>query len=129
MPASGDALVFGASTQTTLNNDLTTGTAWIIPTITFSAAAPAYTISGNSFTLGTAQTFLTGRLSASTNVAGTREGYVEIFSMADIVAPGAAAPANANVGAAITHAATGKPTCSSAGAKDPAGSPSSLPRA
>lgn len=61
------------------------------------------------FTLGTAQSFLTGRLSGSTNVAGTREGYVEIFNMADILPS-----SGTNVGSATTHNA-GTPSCSSAG--------------
>jgi len=64
-----------------------------------------------AFTSGVGVNFKTGRLSAATNVAGTREGYIEIFNMADVVAS-----AGTNVGSAITHvAATGKPTCSSTG--------------
>ena len=63
-----------------------------------------------AFTSGVGQSFLTGRLSAATNVAGTREGYIEIFNMAD--APGAAA---GTVGGAVTHTASGKPTCAGAG--------------
>jgi len=49
-PITGDSLVFGNSTQTTLNNDLTTGS-FNIAGITFNAGAPAYTISGNAFAL------------------------------------------------------------------------------
>jgi len=64
-----------------------------------------------SFTAGVGVNFKTGRLSAATNVAGTREGYIEIFNMAD--APGVVAN---TVGAAVTHvAATGKPTCTGTG--------------
>jgi len=63
------------------------------------------------FTAGVGVTFKTSRLSAATNTAGTREGYIEIFNMAD--APGVVA---GSVGAAVTHvAATGKPTCAGAG--------------
>ena len=59
-PLTGDSLIFGASTQTVLTNDLTSA-AWVIPTLTFNAGAPAYTISGNAFTLGssTAATVIT----------------------------------------------------------------------
>ncbi len=47
-PISGDSLIFGATTGvTTLNNDLTLTS---LNTITFSALAPAYTISGNALT-------------------------------------------------------------------------------
>jgi len=63
------------------------------------------------FTAGVGVSFKTGRLSAATNTAGTREGYIEIFNMAD--APGVTA---GTVGAAVTHsAATGKPSCTGAG--------------
>jgi len=63
------------------------------------------------FTAGVGVNFKTGRLSAATNTAGTREGYIEIFNMAD--APGVTA---GTVGAAVTHsAATGKPTCAGVG--------------
>lgn len=62
-----------------------------------------------AFTAGVGVNFKTGRLSSSTNLAGTREGYIEIFNMADLV-PGAN-----TVSAAITHAASGVPTCSSTG--------------
>ncbi|MEI6072621.1 MAG: autotransporter-associated beta strand repeat-containing protein, partial [Verrucomicrobiae bacterium] len=50
-PLTGDSLIFGNSTLTTLTNDLTTS-GFVINTLTFSAGAPAYTISGNAFTLG-----------------------------------------------------------------------------
>jgi hypothetical protein len=63
-----------------------------------------------AFTAGVAQSFLTGRLSGSTNTAGTREGYIEIFNMGDIVAANGAG----NVGDAITHVA-GVPPCKSTG--------------
>lgn len=56
---------------------------------------------------GTAYPFGTARLSAAANVAGTREGYIEIFNMADVPAGGAG-----TVGAAITHVA-GKAPCAS----------------
>ena len=62
-----------------------------------------------AFTSGVGQNFLTGRLSSATNFAGTREGYIEIFNMAD--APGVVAN---TVGAAVTHVA-GKPSCAGTG--------------
>lgn len=52
LPATSGSLTFGASTQTNLNNNLTSGTAWVVPALTFTSAAPAYTIGGNTFTLG-----------------------------------------------------------------------------
>jgi len=58
-----------------------------------------------AFTSGTGVSFRTGRLSSAANVAGTREGYIEIFNMADI-------PAAAAVAGAVTHASGGVPTCS-----------------
>lgn len=61
------------------------------------------------FTPGVGVSFKTGRLSSATNLAGTREGYIEIFNMAD--APGVAAN---TVGLAVTHVA-GKPPCASTG--------------
>jgi autotransporter-associated beta strand protein len=52
-PLTADLLVFNAagSFGATLNNDLTAGL--VFNTITFGATAPAYTIGGNAFTLGT----------------------------------------------------------------------------
>ena len=51
-PASGDSLVFGASgsSGTVLNNNLTSSSS-TIGGITFTAGAPAYSISGNAFAL------------------------------------------------------------------------------
>ena len=46
---SGDALFFGTSTTTTLNNDLTAGSTFA--GLTFNSGASAYTIGGNSFAL------------------------------------------------------------------------------
>jgi fibronectin-binding autotransporter adhesin len=50
LPLTGDSLVFNAAgaSGTTLNNDFT---GFTFGTITFGAAAPAYTIGGNAFTL------------------------------------------------------------------------------
>jgi hypothetical protein len=53
-----------------------------------------------AFTSGTGVNFRTGRLSAATNVAGTREGYIEIFNMADVTG---------TVLTAITHTSAGVP--------------------
>ena len=65
-PQDGDALTFGASTQTTLNNNLTSA-AWVIPSITFNSGASAYTISGNDFTLGNGTTASTVIANSSAN--------------------------------------------------------------
>jgi len=55
-PASGDSLIFGASTTTALTDDLMTPATYTIGNITFNAGAPAYTITpntgGSGFTLG-----------------------------------------------------------------------------
>jgi len=48
--ASGDSLVFAAAGSTTPNND---ETSFSFPAINFASGAQAYTIGGNSFTLGT----------------------------------------------------------------------------
>lgn len=63
--------------------------------------------------------FATARLNAATNVNGTREGYVEIFNMADIPsvalysATGAGAgTATSNLYNAIKHSAAGVAPCS-----------------
>ncbi|MEI8038931.1 MAG: autotransporter-associated beta strand repeat-containing protein, partial [Verrucomicrobiota bacterium] len=50
LPTTGTSLVFGNSTQTTLNNDLTSDS-FNIAGITFNVGSPAYTISGNAFAL------------------------------------------------------------------------------
>jgi len=51
-----------------------------------------------AFTSGVGVNFKTSRLSAATNTGGTREGYIEIFNMADIVGGSA-------LETAITHVA------------------------
>lgn len=60
-------------------------------------------------TAGTGYKFGTDRLSTAANVAGTREGYIEIFNMADIDPTDSAA----SVVRAITHV-SGKAPCASA---------------
>ncbi len=62
-PISGDSLVFGASTVTTLTDDLMTPGTFNIAGITFSAGAPSYTI--NSSTPGTNGFTLTGGITNS----------------------------------------------------------------
>ena len=52
LPVSGDAIAFSNSSQTTLNNDLTTA-GFAVNNLAFWGSASAYTISGNDFTLGT----------------------------------------------------------------------------
>jgi hypothetical protein len=59
-----------------------------------------------AMTAGTQYPFGTERLSSATNFAGTREGYIEIFNMADVTAGSALATT-------ITHVA-GVPPCSAA---------------
>ena len=49
-PVAGDALVFAGSSQTTTNNNITANTSFA--SITFAASAGAFTIGGNSITLG-----------------------------------------------------------------------------
>ncbi|WP_298214162.1 cell surface protein [Acidovorax sp.] len=70
----------------------------------------------------TGTSFATARLNTATNVNGTREGYVEIFNMADIPsvqlysATGAGAGAvNSNLYNAIKHNASGVAPCSVTG--------------
>lgn len=58
---------------------------------------------------GTGYKFGTDRLSSAANVAGTREGYIEIFNMADVEMTDSAA----SVIRAITHV-SGKAPCASA---------------
>lgn len=68
-PQNGDSLVFASNTNgtTTLNNNLTAGAEWTIPSITFTSTASAYTISGNAFNLGNGTTASTVISNASTN--------------------------------------------------------------
>lgn len=90
------------------------------------AAITTYDASCTKPTLvaGTAYEFGTDRLSAATNVAGTREGYIEIFNMGDIpatysafqaanAAPAVVAGAANALATAVTHVA-GKAPCSGA---------------
>lgn len=60
LPTSGVALVFGSGTGSgnlTLNNNLTTGTAWNVNGITFNAGAPAFVIGNGTLTANTGNTF------------------------------------------------------------------------
>jgi autotransporter-associated beta strand protein len=71
-PVAGDSLLFGASTPTTLTNDLIAGTAF--NSITFSAGAPSFTLNGNSILLSDASATNTVGIannSGSTQVIGT----------------------------------------------------------
>jgi autotransporter-associated beta strand protein len=85
-PTSKDSLVFGATTGTTsLTNDLTTS-AFGVAGITFSAGAPAYTLSGNTFALSgditnnsaSAQTFNTPFSLTAERAVSTASGNITL---------------------------------------------------
>lgn len=64
---------------------------------------------------GVPQSFVTTRLTSKggNDIANnTREGYIEIFNMADIIVPGA--PTTTTLGGTIKHSTAGVPTCLSA---------------